>query len=109
MLATLKRWHTIASDVLQRRRPFSFKDPSLQAQPLSMALSCWPRRQMGANTLRVDFAAVASQNGFQHKLIKLPFIRKTKTFRKTKKHWNFYHFHLETRSLYETSYANTVL
>ncbi len=56
---------------------------------------------MCATTLRVDFATAASQNGFQY-IYKLPFIRKTKIFRKTKKHWKIDHFHLETRLLYDT-------
>jgi hypothetical protein len=85
VLATLNRRHTISSGVLQRRRPFNFKDPSLQAHPLSMALCCWA---IGGKecyiTLQVDFATAASQDGFQCILNKLPFIRKTKIFRKTK-------------------------
>ncbi len=35
-------------------------------------------------------------------MYKLPFIRKTKNFRKTKKHWKIYPFRLETRSLCDT-------
>jgi len=35
-------------------------------------------------------------------LNKLPFKRKTKIFRKTKKHWKLDHFRLETRLLFDT-------